>query len=157
MNNHILKIIEKTAFDKTDIITLLSASAPGDIDKIKRRAHEILLQECGSAVHCRGLVEFSNQCVNDCLYCGIRKSNSKVERYFLSKKEILSAARFCVEAGYGSIVLQSGERKDEQFIAFVEEIVSAIKRETVSNRLPQGLGITLCVGEQTEETFKRFF
>ncbi len=157
MNNSIAEILQKSAFDKTDIVALLSAKAPEDGNKIKRRAHDILIDQCGPAVHCRGLVEFSNHCVNDCRYCGIRKSNPAVHRYFLSKDELLSAALFCAEAGYGSIVLQSGERRDEPFIAFVEDAVAAIKRETVSARLPRGLGVTLCVGEQTEETYKRFF
>jgi biotin synthase len=156
-NTAIENILQKSAFNKIDIIALLSASDPEDIDKIKRRANEILLKECGPTVYCRGLVEFSNQCINDCMYCGIRKSNSAVQRYFLSKEEILSAAQFCAKAGYGSIVLQSGERSDERFISFVEDVIATIKQETVSDRLPQGLGVTLCVGEQTDEAYMRFF
>jgi biotin synthase len=150
-------ILQKTAFVKNDIVALLSAAIPDEVAAIKRRAQEILLEQCGPAVHCRGLVEFSNQCVNDCLYCGIRKSNGGVQRYLLSKKEILDAALFCADAGYGSIVLQSGERRDEQFIAFIEDCVATIKKQTVSDRLPDGLGVTMCVGEQTEATYQRFF
>ena len=157
MQNSITAILQKTVFDKNDIIALLSTISPHDTERIRRRAHEILIRECGPTVYCRGLVEFSNHCECDCLYCGIRKSNPAVRRYFLSKEEILSAARFCATAGYGSIVLQSGERRDEQFIAFVEDATATIKRETVSARLPRGLGVTLCVGEQTEKTYKRFF
>jgi biotin synthase len=153
----IQNILQKNVFDKNDVTALLSASSPGDIDAIKRRAHEILLKQCGATVYFRGLVEFSNKCINDCLYCGIRKSNAHVRRYLLSKEEICAAARFCADAGYGSIVLQSGERRDEKFVSFIEDVVSAMKSATVSKQLPHGLGVTLCVGEQTEETYKRFF
>jgi len=111
----------------------------------------------GENVYLRGLIEFSNICVNDCLYCGIRKSNNKVTRYTLKKDEITDVAAWAAEQGYGSVVLQSGERSDEKFISFVEEIVSRIKTGTKSEKLPDGLGITLCVGEQSRETYKRFF
>jgi biotin synthase len=105
----------------------------------------------------RGLVEFSNHCINDCNYCGIRKSNAAVHRYLLTKEEILESALFCAKAGYGSMVLQSGERHDERFVSFVEDVVRTIKKETVSIDMPQGLGVTLAVGEQSEESYKRFF
>jgi biotin synthase len=157
MNNTISSILEKTHFDKNDVVTLLSATYPEDVERIRQKAHQVLLENCGPAVRLRGLVEFSNQCINDCNYCGIRKSNAAVKRYTLSKEEVLDSARFCAGAGYGSIVLQSGERRDEGFISFVENIVSSIKAATISVDLPQGLGITLSVGEQTKETYERFF
>lgn len=150
-------ILGKSSFTKQDIVTLLSATGPKDVERIRQKAHQVLLENCGTAVRLRGLVEFSNLCVNDCNYCGIRKSNAAVKRYVLTKEEILEAARFCADAGYGSIVLQSGERRDGGFVAFVEDIVSEIKAKTVSACLPQGLGITLSVGEQTKETYERFF
>jgi biotin synthase len=146
-----------TSFYKSAVFALLSADAPEDVERIRKRAHEILLDECGPEVYCRGLVEFSNHCINDCFYCGIRKSNTAFERYLLTKQDILDAARFCVQAGYGSMVLQSGERRDEAFISFVEEIIFEIKRVSISKTLPEGLGVTVCVGEQTEAAYRRFF
>jgi biotin synthase len=153
--DNIPNILNKTEFAKQDIVTLLSASA--DIETIRRRAYRVLVDNCGTTVYFRGLIEFSNRCVNDCRYCGIRKSNSGVKRYLLTQKEIVETARFCAEQGYGSVVLQSGERHDEEFISYVEACVRTIKKETVSDALPGGVGITLCVGEQTRETYQRFF
>ena len=63
----------------------------------------------------------------------------------------------CADEGFGLIVLQSGERQDAAFAEFVEDVVRAIKSETMSAALPQGLGITLCVGEQKRATYERFF
>ena len=151
------QILAKPCFDKNDIIALLSATDPLDAEAIRRAAFHALVDNCGTNVYLRGLVEFSNECRCDCHYCGIRRSNAAVARYTLSKEEIIEAALFCAEAGYGSIVLQSGERRDGQFVAFVEDVVAAIKARTVSAGLPQGLGITLSVGEQTLETYQRFF
>lgn len=109
----------------------------------------------GAKVYYRGLLEFSNRCRSDCSYCGIRKSNAKVERYTLSEEEIVAVARHCAEAGYGSLMLQSGERRDEPFIALLERVVRRIKRETRSAALPDGLGVSLCVGEQSREVYER--
>jgi biotin synthase len=157
MKNIISDIIENTSFTRQDIAALLSATDPEESEIIRRAAHRVVLDNCGPTVWLRGLVEFSNRCVNDCLYCGIRKSNAAVRRYRLSKEEILDAARFCADAGYGSIVLQSGERRDEGFISFVEDVVRSIKRRTISRALPRGLGVTLSVGEQTPDAYRRFF
>lgn len=140
-----------------DRVALLGATSPEDIETVRRAAHDCLVETCGPNVYYRGLIEFSNACASDCLYCGIRRSNRRVRRYALSEEEIVAAARWCAEQGYGSVVLQSGERRDEAFVASVVDTVRRIKRETRGGALPDGLGITLCVGEQTRETYRRFF
>ncbi len=139
-----------------EIEEILSAASPDEIEAIRRRAEQVLLENVGDAVHYRGLVEFSNICSMNCLYCGIRSGNRLVNRYMMSEAEILDSAMWCAEAGYGSIVLQSGERRDPEFVEFVVGIVSAIKRKTVSPDIPEGLGVTLCVGEQTLDVYRRF-
>jgi len=150
------QVLAQERFSRTDIVRLLSTTDPGEADCIRKRAQAILLHECGPAVYYRGLIEFSNQCVNDCLYCGIRAGNRAVRRYQLTEDEIVDGARWCAEQGYGSAVLQSGERRDEAFVAFVERVVRRIKQATVSEILPSGLGMTLCVGEQDRSAYERF-
>ncbi len=134
----------------------LRETDPEIIEAVRQAAEETVLEYCGNKVYYRGLVEFSNICALDCRYCGIRRSNTKVKRYSVTEDDIVSAARWCAQVHYGSMVLQSGERHDEQFISLVERVVRRIKKETVSSVLPEGLGITLCVGEHTKETFARF-
>ncbi|OGJ94757.1 MAG: [FeFe] hydrogenase H-cluster radical SAM maturase HydE [Candidatus Raymondbacteria bacterium RifOxyC12_full_50_8] len=111
----------------------------------------------GSEGYFRGLVEFSNECIFDCSYCGIRKSNTAVERYCLSKDEIIETALWCARQGYGSIVLQSGQQSNREFIELIVGGVQQIKQRSRSSVLPHGLGITLSVGEQSKETYRRFF
>jgi len=136
---------------------ILAAQSAHNIEIIRRAAEKALLEQCGDTVRLRGLIEFSNRCVCDCHYCGIRRSNRDVSRYTLSLAEILECAQWCAAKGYGSLVLQAGERRDEKFVAFVTEAVRAIKAETCCAELPEGLGITLCVGEQSEVTYARWF
>jgi biotin synthase len=143
--------------NKKDLVHILSLNDENELELIRRTAEETLLRYCGNKVYYRGLIEFSNICANNCYYCGIRVENADVKRYLLAKEEILESALWCAEAGYGSVVLQSGERRDERFISFVEETVRAIKEKSISATLPKGLGITLSVGEQTLETYQRFF
>jgi biotin synthase len=136
---------------------ILATEDAQEIAQIRRAAEERLLAHCGDTVRLRGLIEFSNRCVCDCHYCGIRRGNRTLQRYSLSLEQILRSAQWCAQQGYGSVVLQAGERRDAPFVDFVEQAVRQIKAGTQSEALPQGLGITLCVGEQDEASYRRWF
>ncbi len=106
----------------------------------------------GNKLYFRGLIELSNHCSKDCFYCGIRHSNQFVRRYFLSSKQVLEAARFAYESSYGSVVIQAGELKTKGYIRKITKLIKEIKK------LSNGeLGITLSLGEQSEETFREWF
>ncbi len=150
-------LLTQTQFSHQDIVTLLSLEDPDEIERLRLAAEEVTFQTCSNLVYYRGIVEFSNTCALDCHYCGIRRSNAKVGRFTLTKEEIVDAALWCANEGYGSVVLQSGERQNPGFVDFVEDIVRTIKKNSVSETLPEGLGITLCVGEQTPDIYRRFY
>lgn len=114
-------------------------------------AYAVKCRVCGKLVNLRGLIEFSNICSRDCLYCGIRRSNCKVaSRYTMSVDEIVRSAALAGEFGYGSVVLQSGERSDDKFVDLVEEILFRI------GELPVKLGVTLSCGEESLEVYRRW-
>jgi len=138
-------------------VKILGAREPAEVEAIRAEAERVLLENCGDGVFLRGLVEASNACACDCLYCGIRKSNRAVNRYTLSADDIMACARQCSEYGYGSMVIQSGERADKKFIDMVAGVVARIKTETCTEKQPGGLGITLCIGQQSYETYKRLY
>jgi biotin synthase len=150
------ELVKQSDFNRDEIAFLLGRREKADVEVLRKAAEERCFACVGNKVHFRGLVEFSNICVCDCLYCGIRKSNAEISRFFLTIDEVMQAAQWCAEQGYGSLVLQSGERRDEAFIEFVENAVRRIRAETRTAKQPDGLGITLCVGEQTKETYARF-
>lgn len=103
----------------------------------------------GTAVYTRGLIEFTNVCKNDCFYCGIRRSNRKVERYRLTKEDILSCCENGYSLGYRTFVLQGGEDlyyTDER----LTDIIKAIK-----GKYPD-CALTLSVGERSYESYKVF-
>lgn len=143
-------ILDRYPLSETDLVALLALRDPEDRQKLYERALRVTREQVGNSVYFRGLIEFSNRCSKNCYYCGIRGGNTKVERYTLSEDEIVECALWAEENRYGSLVLQSGEQSSPDFIALVESVVREIKRRTK-------LGITLCVGEQTPDVYRRFF
>ena len=131
-----------------EILALLRTDRPDDLFAA---AYAEKCTRVGKRVSLRGLIEFSNVCGKNCYYCGIRAGNAKVARYQLSEDEIVAAARQAERARYGSVVLQSGEVASEANTAFVERVVSRLHAE-----FGDALGVTLCLGEQSEETYRRW-
>jgi biotin synthase len=158
-HNDISQVLKSDAasWSREQLASLLRLEDAASIEMVRAAAEQTLLDHCGSAVYYRGLIEFSNHCALNCYYCGIRRDTPGIMRYQLDKGEIVDAALWCAQSGYGSMVLQSGERSDEPFVDFVEDAVRTIKQQTISERLPRGLGITLCVGEQSPAVYQRFF
>lgn len=145
------EIISQSEFSKSDVIQLLSASGT-ERNELFKKALDIRVSELGPKVFFRGLVEFSNLCSKDCYYCGIRNSNKKVKRYYLSDQEVLDVAKFAYENNYGSVVLQAGEVMSDSFAIRIENLLKEIK--LLSNN---ELGVTLSLGEQSEEVYQRWF
>jgi len=144
-------ILAKSVLDHDDLVTLLSLDAPDDLQRLYDAAYQMKLREVGPVAYLRGLVEVTNICNLDCLYCGIRRSNDDLERYIVEADEVLAAARWAWDQGFGSAVLQGGERCDATFVSYIEEILQGMQ-----NFAKGGIGVTLSLGEQTEETFLRW-
>jgi biotin synthase len=152
-NNHMIikQILEKDTYSKEDIIRLLNCQDE-DRTLLFKKSAEITESIIGKKVWFRGLIEFSNICSKDCLYCGIRKGNKKLKRYNLSDDEILIAAKFAYDNRYGSIALQSGEIESPVVANRIENLIFRIKE------LSNGeLGITLSVGEQKADVYQKWF
>ena len=143
--------------DHENLCRMLAPGSPEEAEEIRQVAEQTLLEYRGDTVALRGLIEFSNRCTANCFYCGIRRGNRRISRYTLSLDEIIASACWSAAQGYGSIVLQSGERRDARFIRFISEALRAIKTATRSERLPQGVGVTLSAGEQSPETYAEWF
>jgi biotin synthase len=151
MPYNIQHILEKETLEKPDLVALLSANEE-ERKLIFEKAAAIKEAFVGKKVYYRGLIEFSNLCGKNCLYCGIRAGNKNTHRYEVEEYEVIEAARYAWENKFGSVVIQAGERSDKKFVDRIERIVKEIKT------LSQGeLGITLSLGEQSEEIYRRWF
>ncbi len=151
MGKQIKDILENEDFTRENIVSLLLSQGEDRTFLFKKSA-EVRDHYIGRKVWFRGLIEFSNICSKDCLYCGIRKGTKNLTRYNLSDKEILHAARFAFDNRYGSIALQAGEIESQAFSARIDHLLKEIKRFSGGE-----LGVTLSVGEQEHDIYKRWF
>ena len=142
--NRILEKVKTThILTKKEIIELLN----GEPEELFQAADEVRRKYIGDEVHLRGLIEFSNICKQNCLYCGLRRDNTNLKRYRLSEDEILNFTRNAVKQGFTTIVLQSGEENGYN-IEQMTRLISKIKALDVA--------ITLSVGEKTYEEYKAY-
>ncbi|MBR1626506.1 MAG: [Bacteroidales bacterium] len=152
MKTDLNDILQKNGnFSKEELVFLLSLQG-SDMQKLLDKALEVKLKYLDNKVRLRGLIEYSNKCRKNCLYCGLRSSNTSVKRYELSEDEVIECAKMAMDSHYGSIAIQSGERQDKEFVEKIEYLIKKVKQ--ISNNK---LGITLSLGEQSFETYKRWF
>ncbi len=143
------RFIQNPYLSREEYAALLQASEePQAAARLAAEALRLRRKYYGDAVYVRGLIEFTNYCKNDCLYCGIRRSNREAQRYRLSEEEILSCCGEGWRLGFRTFVLQGGEDPwytDER----LERIIRSIKE-----RCP-GCAVTLSVGERSYESYQR--
>ena len=125
-----------------EIVVLLSE--PAAAEPLFAAADRVREKYMGKQVELRGLIEFSNICKQNCLYCGLRRDNRQVQRYRLDDRTILEFGRRAAELGYKTLVLQSGE--DEHFTPErLAPILEGLKE--------LGVALTLSIGEKSREEY----
>jgi biotin synthase len=138
-------VLAKTRQDLKENIIYFLDNDPEEI--LFKFADDVRRRYCGDEIHLRGLIEFSNYCSRNCLYCGLRIDNSEIKRYRLSSDAIVDIAKSAVALNYKTIVLQSGE--DYAYsIDQLCQLVKEIKQQT-------GCAITLSVGERSFADYKK--
>ncbi len=121
-----------------------------NISYLHERARAVADGIYGKQIFIRGLIEFTNYCKNDCLYCGIRRSNRRAERYRLSEEEILSCCDNGYELGFRTFVLQGGEDP-----YFTDERICALIRK-IKGRYPD-CALTLSIGEKERKSYEAYY
>lgn len=150
----ILSLIEK--LEKEHSLTLgeyqylIDNRTPESAKILTEKADRIRRKIYGNSVFIRGLIEISNFCKNDCLYCGIRRSNRNCDRYRLTKEEILECCDEGYALGFRTFVLQGGE---DGF--FTDEVLCDIVK-SIKDKYPD-CAVTLSMGERSAESYKRLY
>ena len=129
---------------------LLANRSPELAELLAEKAVEAREPIYGKKVFVRGLIEISNICKNDCLYCGIRRSNTNVERYRLEPDTIVDCAREGWELGFRTIVLQGGEDA-----YYTDEVLGDVVRR-ICESCPD-TAVTLSMGERNRESYQHLF
>ena len=149
MRTLIDRLEREGVLSREEFVALIDGRTPELAQYLFERAREVRHRHYCKDVYIRGLIEFTNYCKNNCLYCGIRCGNQNAQRYRLSKEEILDCCREGWELGYRTFVLQGGE--DPWYTpARIEDLVRAIKAQH-----PE-CALTLSVGEHPREVYQRW-
>lgn len=122
----------------------------GNREELERSADALRQEHYGKKVYFRGLIEFTNYCKNNCLYCGIRRGNKNIIRYRLDKAQILECCKSGYELGLRTFVLQGGEDAyytDRVLCDIIYEIKSRFS----------GCAVTLSLGERSRESYKMLY
>lgn len=125
---------------------LLMMRDPNDVGYLMSQARKVSQEQFGTGIYLRGLVELSNVCRNDCLYCGIRCSNRQVTRYTLTREQVLASCEQGYQIGFRTFVLQGGEWGEERS-QWIADIIAAIRQGWPD------CAITLSLGEHPRETY----
>ena len=136
---------ERRTLDEQGLRVLLESKDEALVEELHRNAREVAVEQFGHLVWLRALIEWSNVCRNDCLYCGIRRSNPNLVRYSLTKDEILACCEQADGLGLRTFVLQGGENP-----AAAERLAPVVAEMRAS--WPEA-AITLSLGELPNETY----
>ena len=146
--------LSELTLDREGLAAAIACEDAAFEEALREEAYKVKVTTVGPEVYLRGLIEISNICVKDCLYCGIRR-DIRCPRYELSEEEVLAAARVAASRRYGSLVIQGGERADKAFTQKITRLLKAIKAIDTGEDPP--LGITLSLGEQPREVYEEWF
>ncbi len=144
------KLYESNNASGEELLFLLDNLNEDDKIYLVQKAHETRMKTYGDKVYMRGLIEFTNFCKKDCIYCGIRRSNKDADRYRLTMEDIMECVDIGDRLGYKTYVLQGGEDDyftDERMV----EIIKMIKSKYPNN------AITLSLGERSYDSYKKMY
>ena len=144
------QIKNEQTIQREQLQTLLTTTDEQAISYLRDTARKVADDIYGKQVFIRGLIEFTNYCKNDCIYCGIRRSNLNAQRYRLTEEEILSCCTNGYELGFRTFVLQGGEDPyftDERIC----DIVAKIKQDYPD------CAVTLSIGEKDKASYQAFY
>ena len=131
---------------RDELVALLGSADEGLWREIFAAAREVKAKVGKTEVLPRGLVECSNVCAKDCLYCGIRKGNERAVRYRMPEDEVFACIDEARRRGYPAVAFQAGEIESEANTAYYERLLKKCR----------GLEVTLSLGEQSEDVYRRW-
>ena len=143
------KLHDTNDLSSAELKELLTDDDPKNEAYLEQKARETAVVVYGKKIYVRGLIEFTNHCRNNCLYCGIRAQNANIRRYRLSNDEIISCCENGYRLGYRTFVLQGGED-----VFYTDDKITAII-STIKKRFSD-CAVTISIGEKSKESYERF-
>lgn len=150
MNKIIDKLLSTGSLTVEEYEALIDGRTPEIQGRLRTEADRLRREIYGNKVFIRGLIEISNICKNNCLYCGIRGGNNYCDRYRLSAEEILDCCKSGYELGFRTFVMQGGEDG-----YFTDDVLCSLIKEM--KFLYPDCAVTLSLGERSRESYERLY
>jgi 2-iminoacetate synthase len=164
----IQKSLEKNRLDPAETAALISVKDPELRQMILDGAHELKERIYGNRIVLFAPLYVGNECINDCVYCGFRISNTECERSTLSHSQLIEEAQSLVKTGHKRLIMVYGEHPmyDARYIADTVQTVYDTKfengeiRRVNINAAPmdiEGYRIVKSVGIGTYQIFQETY
>ena len=129
--------LAKPRLSLMDFAHLISPAAAESLEVLSRRSHQLTQQRFGKVIRLFAPLYLSNECVNNCQYCGFSRDNP-ILRVTLSLDEVKREARALKEQGFRNVLLVAGEHPKFVPAAYLENCVRALHEEIPSVSLEVG-------------------
>jgi 2-iminoacetate synthase len=137
--------IGRSQMSLTDFAALISPAAGNFLEPMARRARAATQQRFGKVIRLFAPLYLSNECINNCKYCGFSRDNP-ILRVTLSVEEMLREARALHEQGFRNILLVAGEHPKFVSGNYLRDCTAALRHEWP--------GISLEVGPMETEDYR---
>lgn len=126
----IAKSLAKEALNLDETAALIRADSPDLIEEVFEAARQLKRNVYGNRIVLFAPLYIGNDCLNDCLYCAFRRSNSDVVRRTLGEDEIRQQVTALEDVGHKRLILVFGEHPqyDADFMAKSVETVYSVKK-----------------------------
>ena len=122
------KSLAKSKLSLTDFARLISPAASEFLGALAQRSHQLTQQRFGKVIRLFAPLYLSNECVNNCRYCGFSRDNP-ILRVTLTVDEMMREARALREQGFRNILLVAGEHPKFISTTHLCECVAALHAE----------------------------
>ena len=129
--------LEKSTLRLDDFARLISPAAAGKLEVLCRRSQQVTRQRFGNVIRLFAPLYLSNECINNCKYCGFSRDNP-IARVTLAVDEVLSEARELLRQGFRNILLVSGEHPKFVSHGYLADCIRALHQEVPSLSLEIG-------------------
>lgn len=100
------------------------------LDEIYQTSGEVKRRSFGGRIVLFAPLYLTNDCINNCLYCGFRKDNREADRNTLTVEDAVREAKLLEKTGFNRLLLVAGESPKNSSVERIVEIVKAIYANT---------------------------
>lgn len=127
----------KESLELEDFARLISPAAGEFLEPMGRRSHRLTLQRFGRVMRLFAPLYLSNECVNNCRYCGFSRDNP-ILRVTLSMEEVREEAQALKAQGFRNILLVAGEHPKFVSSGYLEDCLRTLHPDVPALSLEVG-------------------